>query len=56
MMLIARRSFFFTALQIRCNNALYRLIAPCQKETTTHAKRPSTEDLGSIFCSPKQNF
>ena len=45
---IARRCFFFTALQfvvIRCNNALYRLIAPGQKETTMHAKYHPTENF-----------
>ena len=45
MMLIARRCFFFYCVAIRCNNELLRLIAPCQKETTTHAKHHPTEDF-----------
>jgi hypothetical protein len=45
MMLIAHRCFFFYCVAIRCNNALHRFIAPCQKETTTHAKHHPTEDF-----------
>jgi hypothetical protein len=35
--------FLFYCVAIRCNNELLRLIAPCQKETTTHAKHHPTE-------------
>jgi len=35
----------FCCFAIRCNNELLRLIAPCQKETATHAKHHSTEDF-----------
>ena len=45
MMLIARRCFFFYCIAIRCNNESLRLIAPCQKETTTHSKHHLTEDF-----------
>jgi len=45
MLLIARYSFLFYGVAIRWNNELYRLIAPRQKETTTHAKHHLTEDF-----------
>ena len=37
--------FLFHCVAIRCNNELLRLIAPCQKETTTHSKHHPTEDF-----------
>jgi hypothetical protein len=41
MMLIARRSFFFTALQF----VVITSFTLCQKETTTLSKHHSTEDF-----------
>jgi len=48
--------FLFYCVAIRSNNEFLRLIAPCQKETTTHAKHHPTEDSRFNIVSQRQNF